>query len=95
MAGQELPASLQTQMDIWIIMGSQLEPLVKVACLIIILSTIVLFAFTERKYPKDYTSSALDIYLAMDQADLAGSNWLSTNLVLMWDISASNSQNTR
>ena len=35
MAGQELPASLQTQMDIWIIMDSQLEPLVKVACLLL------------------------------------------------------------
>lgn len=79
MAGQGCLDSLQTWMDIWIIMGSQFGPLVKVflghivACLITVLSSIAQFSFTERKYAKDYTlPSPLDKYFVMDQTALAG-----------------------
>lgn len=79
MAGQGCLDSLQTWMDIWIIMGSQFGPLVKVflghivACLITVLSSIVQFSFTERKYAKDYTlPRPLDKYFVMDQTALAG-----------------------
>lgn len=65
-------------------MDSQLEPLVKLLACYYPKYHCTICIYWKGNIQKTILPVPSDIYLAMDQTDLAGSNWHFTNLVLMW-----------